>query len=212
MTIATDDRPLRSPPPDPNWREDQLLLLQGSWEKFELIQQGCEDNKGLRLSYFDGTIELLMPGLLHEIFSHAIGTLLTIFLAHQGLLFFAMGQTDQKKKPIAAAQPDQSYSIGTLKKIPDLAIEVVFTSGGINKLAKYQAIGVSEVWFWEDGTLALYRLRGKVYERIEQSELEGLKDLDLAALKQHIMMAETDLGEAVRSFTNYALQEQRGEK
>jgi hypothetical protein len=30
----------------------------------------------------------------------------------------------------------------------------------------------------------------------------------LAALKQHIMMAETDLGEAVRSFTNYALQNQ----
>lgn len=208
MTIATDDRPLLSPPPDPNWREDQLLLLQGSWEKFELIQQGCEDNKGLRISYFDGTIELLMPGLLHEIFSHAIGTLLTIFLAHQGLLFFAMGQTDQKKKPIAAAQPDQSYSIGSLKKIPDLAIEVVFSSGGINKLAKYQAIGVSEVWFWEDGTLALYRLRGKVYEPIEQSELEGLKDLDLAALKQHIMMAETDLGEAVRSFTTYALQSQ----
>jgi Uma2 family endonuclease len=211
MTIATDDRPLRSPPPDPNWREDQLLLLQGSWEKFELIQQGCEDNRGLRLSYFDGTIELLMPGLLHEIFSHAIGTLLTIFLAHQGLLFFAMGQTDQKK-PIVAAQPDQSYSIGSLKKIPDLVIEVVFSSGGINKLAKYQAIGVSEVWFWEDGTLALYRLRGKVYERIEQSELEGLKDLDLATLKQHVMMAETDLGEAVRSFTNYALQDQRGEK
>jgi Uma2 family endonuclease len=206
MTIATDDRPLLSPPPDPHWREDQLLLLQGSWEQFELIQQGCEDNKGLRLSYLDGTIELLMPGLLHEIFSHAIGTLLTIFLAHQGLLFFAMGQTDQKKKPIAAAQPDQSYSIGTLKKIPDLAIEVVFPSGGINKLAKYQAIGVSEVWFWEDGTLSLYRLRGKVYEPIGQSELDGLKDLDLAALKQHIMMAETDLGEAVRSFTNYALQ------
>ena len=59
---------------------------------------------------------------------------------------------------------------------------------------------------------APYRLRGKVYEPIGQSELEGLKDLDLAVLKQHIMMAETDLGEAVRSFTNYALQEQRGEK
>jgi Uma2 family endonuclease len=206
MTIATDDRLLLSHPPDPNWREDQLLLLQGSWEKFELIQQGCEDNKGLRLSYFDGTIELLMPGLRHEIFSHAIGYLLTCFLAHQGILFFAMGQTDQKKEPIAGAQPDQSYSIGTLKKIPDLVIEVVFTSGGINKLAKYQAIGVSEVWFWEDGTLALYRLRGERYEPIEQSELDGLKDLDLAVLKQHIMMAETDLGEAVRSFTNYALQ------
>jgi Uma2 family endonuclease len=202
MTVTTERSIVMAP--------DQLLTLQGSWEQFELICQGCEDNKGLRLSYFDGTIELLMPGLLHEIFTHAIGYLLTCFLAHQGILFFAMGATDQKKKPIAAAQPDQSYSIGTLKKIPDLVIEVVFTSGGINKLAKYQAIGVSEVWFWEDGTLALYRLRGKQYEPIQQSELAGLKDLDLAVLKRHVMMAETNLGEAVRSFTQHVLQERNG--
>jgi Uma2 family endonuclease len=186
---------------------DQLMLLQGGWEQFELILRGCEENRGLRLAYLDGTIELLMPGLLHEIFSHAIGYLLTCFLAHRGILFFAMGQTDQKKKPIAAAQPDQSYSIGTLKKIPDLVIEVVFTSGGINKLATYRAIGVSEVWFWEDGVLRLYRLRGENYEAIEQSELEGLKDLDLVVFKRYVLMAETDLGEAVRSFTSYVLQE-----
>jgi Uma2 family endonuclease len=206
MTVTTE-RPIVMAP-------DQLLTLQGSWEQFELICQGCEENKGLRLSYLDGTIELLMPGLRHEIFTHAIGYLLTCFLAHQGILFFAMGQTDQKKKPIAAARPDQSYSIGTLKQIPDLAIEVVFTSGGIDKLAKYQAMvsdrpevnGVSEVWFWEDGTLALYRLRGKQYEPIGRSELDGLKNLDLAVLKRHVMMAETDLGEAVRSYTQYVLQ------
>lgn len=196
MTVATERPNVATP--------DQLMLLQGSWEQFELILRGCEENRGLRLAYLDGTIELLMPGLLHEIFSHAIGTLLTLFLAHQGILFFATGSTDQKKKPIAAAQPDQSYSVGSLKKIPDLVIEVVFTSGGINKLAKYQAIGVAEVCFWEDGTLTLYRLRDGVYDSIEQSELEGLKDLDLAVFKRHVMMAETDLGEAVRSFTNYA--------
>jgi Uma2 family endonuclease len=199
MTIAIE-RPIEM-------KEDKVLLLQGSWEQFELICQGCEENRGLRLSYLDGTIELLMPGLLHEIFNHAIGYLLTCFLAQQGILFFAMGQTDQKKKPIAAAQPDQSYSIGSLKKIPDLVIEVVFTSGGINKLATYKAIGVSEVWFWEDGVLRLYRLRGGEYEAIEQSELDGLKELDLGVLKKHIMMAETDMGKAVRSFTQYVLQE-----
>jgi Uma2 family endonuclease len=172
-----------------------------------LIERGCEENPSLRLFYFDGTIELLMPGRLHEIFSHVIGTLLTLFLAHQGILFFGTGSADQKKKPIAAAQPDQSYSIDTLKKIPDLSVEVVFTSGGVNKLARHRALGVLEVWFWEDGTLMLYRLCGEDYELIERSELDGLKDLDLEMFKRHVLMAETDLGEAVRSFMSY-VQEQ----
>lgn len=208
MTVATDEQRslLRSPVSDLGG--DRLLTLQGDWEHFELIRQGCAESPGVRLFYFDGTIELLMPGLLHEVFSHAIGYLLTCFLAHRGILFFATGAADQEKEKVAALQPDQSYSVGSLKKIPDLSIEVVFSSGGVNKLAQYKAIGVTEVWFWEDGTLALYRLRGEDYESIEQSELAGLRDLDLAVFQSHVMMAETDLGAAVRSFTSYVLQEQ----
>jgi Uma2 family endonuclease len=209
MTVATDEKRSLISPASPNFRGDRWLALQGDWEHFELIERGCEENPGLRLFYFDGTIELLMPGTLHEIFSHAIGTLLTLFLAHQGILFFGTGSADQKKKPIAAAQPDQSYSIGTLKTIPDLSVEVVFSSGGVNKLARYRALGFLEVWFWEDGALMLYRLRGEDYELIERSELAGLQDLDLAVFKRYVLMAETDLGEAVRSFTSYVLQERR---
>ena len=90
-----------------------------------------------------------MPGQAHEIFSHAIGQLLTFFLAYQGIIFVATGSADQEKVGVAAAQPDQSYCIGKLKSIPDLSIEVVFSSGGPKKLRRYQAIGVPEVWFWE---------------------------------------------------------------
>jgi Uma2 family endonuclease len=203
MTVATDEKRSLISPPTPNSGGDRLVTLQGDWEHFKLIQRGCEQSPGVRLFYFDGTIELLMLGKLHEIFAHAIGYLLTCFLAQQGILFFATGSADQKKEEIAAAQPDQSYCIGALKEIPDLSIEVVFTSGSIKKLERYKAIGVSEVWFWEDGTLALYRLRGEDYEAIERSELAGLQDLDLEVFKRHVMMAETDLGEAVRSFTSY---------
>ncbi|WP_324238767.1 hypothetical protein [Okeania sp.] len=36
------------------------------------------------------------------------------------------------------------------KKVPDLAIEVVITSGGIKTLGIYQSLGVSEVCFWQN--------------------------------------------------------------
>ncbi len=193
MTIATD-----RPPPA---LEDRLITLPGSWEHFKLIQRGCEQSSGLRLFYFDRTIEILMPGQTHEIFSHAIGVLLTLFLAHQGILFVATGAADQEREGIAAAQPDQSYCIGKLKPIPDLSIEVVFASGGPRKLNRYQALGVPEVWFWEDGTLALYHLRSHGYERIQHSELAALQTLDLNILQRYILQAETDLGAAIRAFT-----------
>jgi Uma2 family endonuclease len=203
MTVATDERRSQTPSTVLASKPDRLMTLQGGWEHFKLIQQGCEQNPGVRLSYFDRTIELFMPGFLHETFSHTIGTLLTIFLAQQGIMFFATGSMDQEQENVVSLRPDQSYCIGTSKKIPDLSIEVVVTSGSIHKLSKYRAIGSLEVWFWEDGTLRLYRLRGEDYEAIDRSELEALQDLDLEMFKRHVMMAETDLGEAVRSFTKY---------
>ncbi|MEM6520792.1 MAG: hypothetical protein AAF892_18895 [Cyanobacteria bacterium P01_D01_bin.71] len=38
-------------------------------------------------------------------------------------------------------------------------IEVVVTSGGIDKLEGYRRLAVTEVWFWEDGVLKLYHLK-----------------------------------------------------
>jgi Uma2 family endonuclease len=201
MTSAT--QPLSSPFPIVQPQSDRWVTLQGDWEKFRLIQQGCADTPNLRLFYFDGEIEILMPGQLHEIFSHALGVLLTNFLAHQGILFIGVGSADQEKPGIASAQPDQSYCLGQIKQIPDLALEVIFTSGSLKKLARYRVIGVTEVWFWEDGVLSLYHLRAQGYERIARSELLGLRDLDLEVLKRHLLMAEIDLGETVRSFNAY---------
>lgn len=204
MTVASDSPPIQGSKVKTKSSDDRLITIQGDWAHFKLIQQGCEQSSGTKLFYFDGTIEILMPGRSHELFSHIIGYLLTCFLAHQGISFFPFGAADQEKDGISSSQPDQSYCIGSTKPIPDLSIEVVFTSGGISKLQSYRAIGVPEVWFWEDGTLKLYHLRGDSYERIQQSELKALKNLDLKIFTQHIMMAETNVGEAVCSFTTYA--------
>lgn len=178
---------------------DQRIVLQGRWEKFKLIQQASEDSPGVRLAYYDETIEILMPGEAHEFFAHVIGYLLTTFLLERGILFKPTGAKTQEKEGKVSAQADQSYCIGDSKAIPDLSIEIVFSSGS-NKLARYQALGVPEIWFWEDGVLVPYHLREDGYERIERSELPGLNQLDLNLLQRCILMAETNFQEAVRIF------------
>ncbi len=180
---------------------DRLLTIRGSWEHFGLIKQGCEQNAGARISYYDGTIEILMPGQLHEIFSSLIGCLLMNFLSAQRVTFVPTRSMTQERWGVAAVQADESYCLGSAKSIPDLAIEVVFTSGGVSKLDRYQALGVREVWFWEDGTLQLHHLREQGYEQIYQSELPELQRLDLDLLKRCILIGETDAGEAIRLFS-----------
>ncbi len=179
---------------------DQRIVLYGTWDRFKLIQKGFEGTSAAKLSYYEKTIALLMPGEDHEFFSHVIGYLLTTFLLREGISFKPTGAKTQEQERKASAQADQSYCIGGSKPIPDLSVEVIFTSGSANKLAIYQALGVPEVWFWEDGTLKLYHLRAIEYERIERSELPGLNQLDIELLKRCILIAETDFAEAVRVF------------
>ena len=178
---------------------DQRIVIQGTWEKFKLLQQASEDSSGLRLSYYNGTIEILMPGEDHEFFAHVIGYLLTTFLLKKGISFKPTGAKTQERPGRASAQADQSYCMGGSKLIPDLSIEVVFSSGA-NKLPRYRALGVIEVWFWEDGVLTLHHLRGNGYEQIERSELPGLETLDMNLLRRCILIAETDFAEAVQVF------------
>ena len=179
---------------------DQRIVHQGTWEQFKFIQKGFDGSAGVRLFYYDGEIEILMPGREHEIFSRLIGYLVTTFLAEKGIFFQSTGAMTQEKEGVVSAQADESYCIGIVRSIPDLSIEVVFTSGGTRKLERYQLLGVLEVWFWEDGLLTLHRLQSDRYERIDCSQLPGLDDLDFDLLRRCILMAETNAGEAIRTF------------
>lgn len=68
-------------------------------------------------------------------------------MLHQGVEFVATGSFSQEGEAVASVQADESYCFGARKPIPDLAIEVVITSGEPGKLKRYEALGVHEVWF-----------------------------------------------------------------
>ena len=187
-------------PPLLDQTTDQRIVHYGTWEQFKFIQKGFEGSPGVRLFYYDDTIEILMPGGEHEIFASIIGYLVTTFLVEKGIFFQPTRSMTQEKEGVVSVQADESYCIVSAKPIPDLSIEVVFTSGGIAKLDRYKALRVPEVWFWEDGLLKLYHLREGNYERIERSQLPGLNDLNFDLLRRCILIAETDIGEAIRTF------------
>ncbi len=169
-----------------------------TWEQFKHIQKGLEGFPNVKLSYYNGTIEILTPGENHEFFKTIIGFLVELFLMDRGVEFIPAGSMTQEKEGTASVQADESYWVAQKKPLPDLSIEVAFTNR-VNKLERYSALGVSEVWFWEDGVFTLYHLR-QGYERIDRSELPELKDLDINLLARCVLMAQTSRIEAYNEF------------
>lgn len=178
--------------------QERCLTFYGiSWSKLEAIEAAFENVAGVRFTYLDGILEIMTVSPEHEETKSTIGLLLEAYMRQKGIRFFVKGgPTLGSEEQNAKKEPDESYNLETKKAIPDLVIEVIFTSGGINKLELYQRIGVPEVWFWEDGLLKLYRLRDR-YEQIERSEL--LPDLDIALLSRYTLYA--DQYDAVTEFT-----------
>ena len=56
--------------------EQRITYSDRTWEQFKLLEQGLEGLTGLRLFYFDGKIEILMPGRNHELFTEVIALLM----------------------------------------------------------------------------------------------------------------------------------------
>jgi Uma2 family endonuclease len=125
-----------------------------------------------------------MPGEPHEIVKARIGALLELYLLMAGFDFTPTGSmTLESETGKVKREADESYKLAPGRVRPDLAIEVVFTSGGINKLEVYKRLLIPEVWFWEDGVLEVYHLQKEDnalhYERVSNSEeVKGI-DLDL---------------------------------
>ena len=169
-------------------KDQRLVHSRISWQQFQSIQTGFADSPGIRLYYYRGEVEILAVSQDHEIFSGLIALLLGIYLVEKEIEFSPTGSFTQEKPEEAAVQADQSYLIGkTSGAIPDLSIEVVFTSGNENKLNRYRTLGVSEVWFWEDGLFRLYYLRDSGYEQIDRSQV--LPELDISLLSRCLLMA-----------------------
>lgn len=165
--------------------EQIVIINQVSWEQYEAFLEKLGDRSGIYLTYLEGILEIMSPSRRHEINKELIGILLEAYFTESGIRFYSLGSTtfrsDLNKKGI---EPDQSYCIGTNKEIPDLAIEIVLTSGGVDSLKVYKDLGVPEVWFWQKGSLLVFSLQNGEYTQVTQSQL--LPNLNLNLLASYI--------------------------
>jgi Uma2 family endonuclease len=149
-------------------QEDQTLSLAGmSWADYEKFDD--PEYPGYRVSYFNGVITLVSPSQNHEVIAEVINYLIVAYCKKINLSYYPMGSTRLTNKPLAGKEPDVSFSFSSKKSIPDLAIEVIFSSGSVDDLKTYHSIGVAEVWFWRDSEITFYQLAEQGYIEIAES-------------------------------------------
>lgn len=185
-----------APPPD----MDQRVILRGmTWKDYEILLAVRGDRAGVRMAYLNGAIELMSPSINHEGVKTTIGRLVETYADERGVDLNGYGSWTLKNELVERGlEPDECYVLGGAhKSIPDLAIEVVWTSGGLNKLEIYRALGVGEVWIWErHAGFTIHLLRDGRYEEAPRSAL--LPDLDLTLLERFVLVENQS--QAARAF------------
>ena len=163
---------------------DQRMVLRGqSWAGFQALIALRGERCRPRMAYLDGVVELMGPSRTHEAITTFVGRLIEVFCTERGIAWSAYRSwhLDDESEEVGV-EPDECYIFGR-DQTPDrpaLAIEVVWTSGGINKLEIYRRLGVGEVWFWKRDTIAVHVLGPNGYELRDRSAC--LPDIDLAVI------------------------------
>ncbi len=148
--------------------QDQILSLSGmSWSDYEKLTS--QDYLGYRVSYLNGVINIVSPSRSHERIAEIINGLIKTYCRKYNRVYFPMGSTTLKNPPQAGKEPDHSFAFDTDKSIPDLAVEVTYSSGGVADLEKYRYLRVKEVWFWKNNEITFYHLVNSEYQEIENS-------------------------------------------
>jgi Uma2 family endonuclease len=166
-------------------REDHYVHLNGvTWADYLRLLEIRGEHSAPRLTYIEGTLEIMSPSRTHDEIKSYIGRLVEAWCLERGVEFTPYGSwTLKNKQEKRGSEADECYIFGPhpkRKHRPDVAIEVVWTSGGIDKLEVYRKLRVREVWIWQDGRIQVYLLHGAHYRSAAASE--ALPGIDLVEL------------------------------
>lgn len=153
----------------------RVLLHEVSWQEFELILDELGEHRSARIAYDNETLEIMTPLPEHEDDKEIIGDLVKALLEELDIEFRSLGSTTYKNQlMLKGIEPDQCFYIQnelairgkkrldlTVDPPPDLALEIDITSRTHPSI--YQALGVPELWRFEQDKLQINLLQAGKY-------------------------------------------------
>jgi Uma2 family endonuclease len=182
---TTNPTPTSPRPPKPRRAKPgrAVRIPNVPWEMYEELLKVLAPKRGLRLTYDNEELEIMVPSLDHDFADRFLAMLIPILTEELGLPVRGGGSTTmRKKKNLKGIEADDIFWIANAAKLagvkeldltihppPDLAIEVDVSRSSMNRLRIYAKLGVPEVWRLDGDALTFYALTGKKYQEVTQS-------------------------------------------
>ncbi|MGQ4647752.1 Uma2 family endonuclease [Lyngbya aestuarii] len=153
----------------------RVLLQEVSWQEFEAILEDLGEHRASRVAYDNQTLEIMTPLPERETVKVIIGDLVKALLEELDVDFWSLGSTTFKNEAmLKGIEPDDCFYIQNEAKVrgknrldltldppPDLVLEVDITSRTHSNI--YEALGVTELWRFENGQLQINVLQEGEY-------------------------------------------------
>ncbi|MEZ2230775.1 Uma2 family endonuclease [Microcoleus sp.] len=160
-----------------------VLLKNISWRTYESLVNELAEQRGIRLTYDRGTLEIMTPSAPHEGNKQILGRFVETVTEELNVEIRSLGSLTCRREDLERGlEPDQCYyieneeNIRSLNQInlnqdppPDLVIEIDITSSSINRMELYASLGVPELWRYDGARLIFYQLEGQEYVEREVS-------------------------------------------
>ncbi|CAN5654748.1 Uma2 family endonuclease [soil metagenome] len=189
----------------------QRVDLEGiGWSEFEAILAELGESRSTRIAYNNNTLTIVAPLFRHEKSKVVLGDIVKVLLDEQNIDYDSSASTILKRQDRGkGVEPDDSFYIQNYERVlnkdridltidppPDLAIEVDLTSKTQAEL--YEALGVPELWRYDQNRLRIDVLQAGRYVQVEESPtFPGWPIVELAD-KYMARAREVGQGRAVR--------------
>ena len=199
-------------------KPDSRVKLSGiTWQIYQSIKAN-PDNRNLRLTYYQGVLEIMAPSPEHEYYKKVIGRFVETLAEELVLKLYPLGSTTLERDDLASgSEPDECFylTVSKIQKIkgkkridlkedpaPDLVVEVDITSRSKHREQVYESLQVPEIWRYNGRSLTLLKLTANGYEPMESSL--AFSTITASAIEMFLAQAmEKDYLELVSEFRQW---------
>lgn len=110
--------------------EQRMIIFGVRWKDYVILREAL-NTPGLRMTYCEGTLELMSPSRTHELNKTSIARLIELYAFLRDLPLIGHGSTTfRNEAKERGAEPDECYRVGSIMKegeFPDIVLEVIHT-------------------------------------------------------------------------------------
>lgn len=164
--------------------DSMLIQHHISWGEYEELLAAVGESSRLRISYDEGTLQVMSPSSKHEHHAILIERLVDRLSIRQRIKVLSFGSTTiRKRSEQKGAEPDACFYVQTAEAVgtkdiidfdtdppPDIVVEIDLHHESISKFPIYAAFGVPELWRYDGDTLTIYQLREGQYVASDASQ------------------------------------------